>query len=188
MNGRDTRLFINPDNVDASTLLDWFVCDNFAKRKMKWFNNCGLSINRALSTSNAIWTTIASYNYKRKRKGKHYSIVGRLIDIDVDSFTWYDACTFCGLDIQHVSERIICSNCNKEKPPTTISVSGYMTILDSTGKMRVKLFTKQIEFILYSTKAKLKHMFDAVLYDFMNFTLIDNMTKLKYNVRCNFSD
>ncbi|KMT06057.1 hypothetical protein BVRB_7g163830 isoform B [Beta vulgaris subsp. vulgaris] len=61
MNGRYTRLFINPDNVDASTLLDWFVCDYFAKRKMKWFNNCGLSINRALSTSNAFRTTIASY-------------------------------------------------------------------------------------------------------------------------------
>lgn len=61
-----------------------------------------------------------------------------------------------------------------------------MTIFDSTGTMRVKLFTKQIEFILHSTKAKLKHMFDAVLYNFMNFTLIDNMTKLKYNVRCNF--
>ncbi|XP_048491019.1 uncharacterized protein LOC104902442 [Beta vulgaris subsp. vulgaris] len=104
-----------------------FVCDNFAKRKMKWFNNCGLSINRALSTSNAIRTTIASY--KRKRKGKHYIMVGRLIDIDVDSFT---------------------------------CVSGYMTIFDSTGTMRVKLFTKQIEFILHSTKAKLKHMFDAV--------------------------
>ncbi|XP_048497300.2 uncharacterized protein LOC104897027 [Beta vulgaris subsp. vulgaris] len=89
-------------------------------------------------------------------------MVGRLIDIDVDSFTWYDACTFCGLDIQHVSEHMICSNCNKEKPPTTISVSGYMTIFDSTGTMRVKLFTKQIEFILHSTKAKLKHMFDAV--------------------------
>ncbi|XP_057246665.1 uncharacterized protein LOC104908297 [Beta vulgaris subsp. vulgaris] len=64
--GRYTRLFINPNNVDASTLLDWFVCDNFAKRKMKWFNNYGLSINRALSTSNAIRTTIASYKQKRK--------------------------------------------------------------------------------------------------------------------------
>ncbi|XP_056690631.1 replication protein A 70 kDa DNA-binding subunit D isoform X2 [Spinacia oleracea] len=161
--GKYTRLYINHKDPISSSLAQWYGLDHFAQLKARWIQTRGISLHRTLLTSNACRTTISKFTLMPK--GKTYRVLGVLVDIDVKSFDWYDACSICNNKVYYVGDQVTCYKCSKKHSVQVVQgVSVKITIKDSNRSMCLLLFNKQVEFVLQSSTSQLKEWHDQVIH------------------------